>query len=66
MRCYFMKGGHIAAVELLSKSTDESGVAEALELFTVKGQLRKADGFEVWHRERFIYRYPEDDDTISR
>jgi hypothetical protein len=61
MRCYFMKGGHIAAVELLSQATDEGRIAEARELFTMKGLPRGAEGFEVWDQARFIYRYPENE-----
>jgi hypothetical protein len=59
MRCYFMKGGHIAAVELLSGTTDEERIAEARELFTMKGLPRGAEGFEVWDQARFVYRYPD-------
>jgi len=59
MRCYFMKGGHIAAVELLSGTTDQDRIAEARELFTMKGLPRGAEGFEVWDQARFVYRYPE-------
>jgi hypothetical protein len=55
-----MKEGHIISVELLSQATDENRIAEARELFTVKGLPRGADGFEVWDRGRFIYRYPEE------
>lgn len=60
MRCYFLKQGRIAAVELLSQTTDEGRIAEARELFTLKGVPRGAEGFEVWDRARFIYRYPEE------
>jgi hypothetical protein len=59
MRCYFLKGGRIAAVELLSQTTDEGRIAEARDLFTLKGLPRGAEGFEVWDQGRFIYRYPE-------
>jgi hypothetical protein len=59
MRCYFMKGGHIAAVEFLTETTDESRIAKSLELFAEKRQ-QGAEGFEVWDGPRFIYRYPEE------
>jgi hypothetical protein len=61
MRCYFMKGGRIAAVELLSETSDEGRIREAGRLFVVKGLPRGAEGFEVWDRDRFVYRYPEED-----
>ena len=60
MRVYFMKGGHIASVELLSQTTDEGRIAEARELFTQKGVPRGAEGFEVWDLNRFVYRYPDE------
>ena len=59
MRCYFLKDGRIAAVELLSADTDEGRIAEARDLFNVKGLPRGAEGFEVWDQGRFVYRYPE-------
>ena len=59
MRVYFMTGGHIAAVEYLTKTDDEGRIAEARGLFTLKGVPRGHDGFEVWDGPRFVYRYPE-------
>lgn len=59
MRCYFMRDGHIAAVELLKALTDEDRIAEARELFNANGKPRGADGFEVWDGPRFVYRFPE-------
>lgn len=59
MRCYFMKRGHIAAVEFLSNTTDEGRIAEGLELFEAKGMPSGAEGFEIWDGPRFVYRFPE-------
>ena len=59
MRCYFMSDGHIVAVELLAATTDEGRIAEARELFNVKGKPQGAEGFEVWDGPRFVYRFPE-------
>jgi hypothetical protein len=59
MRCYFMRDGHIAAVELLSANTDDGRIAEARELFNAKGKPRGAEGFEVWDGSRFVYRFRE-------
>jgi hypothetical protein len=44
MRVYFMKDNRIASVELLSATTDEDRIAEARELFTLKGVPRGAEG----------------------
>ena len=54
MRCYFMKGGHIASVEPLTQNTDEGRIAEAREIFELKGKLVGAEGFEVWDGPRFV------------
>lgn len=59
MRCYFMRGGHIAAVENLTKTDDEGRITEARELYLMNGKPRGADGFEVWDGPRFLYRSPE-------
>ena len=58
MRCYFMRNGHIAAVEYLTTPDDDGRIAEARELFRSKGASRGADGFEVWDGLRFLYRFP--------
>ena len=60
MRCYFMRGGHIVAVELLEAESDE----HAIELGKAKFQERsneKFDGVEIWDKARPLYRYPPDD-----
>jgi hypothetical protein len=59
MRCYFMRGGRIAAVEFLTATTDQGRIAESLELFETKGMPTGAEGFEVWDGPRFLYRFPE-------
>lgn len=59
MRCYFIRDGHIVAVELIPKRTDEESISDARKMFDLKGQSHEAQGFEVWDQGRFIYRYPE-------
>ena len=59
MRCYFMRDGHIGAVEYLTAADDQGRIAEARNLFETSGKKRGADGFEVWDGPRFIYRFPE-------
>jgi hypothetical protein len=55
-----MKDGHIAAVEYLTKITDDERISESKEIFEAKGKPRGAEGFEVWDGPRFLYRYPEE------
>ena len=56
MRCYFLKGGHIEAVEELPGLSDDEAVAKARILFSERSHL--FDGFEVWDRTRVIIRQP--------
>jgi len=61
MRCYLMHRGHVAGVRMLTAGApDEVLIEEARRAFaeTRSGQY---DGFEVWDRSRFIYRFPPDD-----
>ena len=60
MRCYFMKDGHITAVEFLIDGNDEDRIRQAKQLFEEKGKLAGAEGFEVWDGPRFVFRYPPD------
>lgn len=58
MRCYFMRDGHIGAVEMLTDASDAAAIAQAQALF--ERCKDKFVGFEVWDRARFVYRYPPD------
>ena len=60
MRCYFLKGGHITAVEFLNEGDDEARIRQATRLFEEKGKAAGAQGFEVWDGPRFIFRFPPD------
>jgi hypothetical protein len=52
MRCYLMRGGHIAAVESLKVSSDEEAVEKASLIFEKHGD--QFEGFEVWDRVRKV------------
>lgn len=62
MRCYLMKKGHIADVEILASGPDESLVDQAKLHFARRGGER-FDGFEVWDRARKVYVWPEEPST---
>ena len=55
MRCYFLNDGHVAGVEVLPPGLSDNGaIARARLLFSQReGPL---DGFEVWHRNRMVFR----------
>jgi hypothetical protein len=57
MRCYFMRGGHIEAVEELGRLPDGEAIAKAHALFSERKLL--FEGFELWDRKRVLIRYPE-------
>lgn len=54
MRCYFMRSGHIAAVEFLVPGPDASLIDQAKEHFRQRS-AEQLDGFEVWDRARRVY-----------
>ncbi len=58
MRCYFLRDGHIAGVEILPPGlSDEDAIARAHTLsLKHKGPF---DGFEVWDRARVVFRQPD-------
>jgi hypothetical protein len=57
MRCYFLRDEHIAGVEMLLPGlSDKEAIARAHVLsLKRKGPF---DGFEIWHRNRMIFRHP--------
>jgi hypothetical protein len=56
VRCYFMRNGHIGAVEVLTDASDEVAIKKAEALFEKRS--KDFEGFEVWDRARFVYRHP--------
>jgi hypothetical protein len=57
MRCYFLRDGRLAGVEVMSAGlSDEEAIATANVLLAKrKGPF---DSFEVWEGSRFVYRQP--------
>ena len=55
MRCYFLNDGHIAGVEMLPPGISEKDAIARAHVLSLK---RKGpfDGFEVWHRNRMVFR----------
>ncbi|MGH6968865.1 MAG: hypothetical protein ACREEL_07425 [Stellaceae bacterium] len=56
MRCYFLRDGHIGAVEMLTDESDAAAIAQAAALFDARQD--KFSGFEVWDHARFVHRHP--------
>jgi hypothetical protein len=57
VRCYFIRDGHIASVELLTGLSAQDAIAKAHMLFSERGH--QFDGFEVWDRARLVNRHPD-------
>jgi hypothetical protein len=56
IRCYFLRGGHIADVEMLSGLNVPDAIAKAHHLYLRRKDA--VDGFEVWDRTRVVVRHP--------
>ncbi len=56
MRCYFLRGGHIVAVEELTGLSDEEVIVEAQALFSERE--KSVETLEVWDQTRVIFRHP--------
>ena len=55
MRCYFMRNGHIEGYAPLRDGPDEALIEQGISEF-FKANRGRFDGFEVWRRERCLYR----------
>jgi hypothetical protein len=56
MRCFFLRAGHIAAVEILDVKTDGEAIEKSKALF--EERKAKFDGFEVWDLSRKLAEGP--------
>jgi hypothetical protein len=66
VRCYFMRKDHIEGYALLHDGPDQDLIEEAKAKFREVDKDRY-DGFEVWRRDRCLYRStPLDGDPSSR
>jgi hypothetical protein len=50
VRCYFIREGHITAVEMLPGVNDEEAIRIAHALFDEQKRAQQYDGIEVWGR----------------
>lgn len=57
MRCYFIRGGHIADVDELTEFSDEEAIAKAHVLFSKRKDL--FEGFELWDGARVLIGHPQ-------
>jgi hypothetical protein len=57
MRCFFLRNGHVAEVEMLTGLSDQEAIAKADLLFSERSA--HFDAFEVWERARMVLRHPD-------
>lgn len=65
MRCYFMRNGHIASVEVLEGVTDDAAAIKLGSASFLKRLREGFEGFEIWERDRIVFRYPEDENQTD-
>ena len=65
MRCYFMRNGHIASVEILEGVTDDDAAIKLGSASFLKRLREGFEGFEIWERERIVFRYPDDENQAD-
>lgn len=61
MCCYFMRNGHIASVEPLEGVSDDAAAIKLGSASFLKRLRDGFEGFEIWERDRMVFRYPEDE-----
>jgi hypothetical protein len=59
MRCYLMRGGHIASVEFLQEGPDAVLIKQSHTHFEARKLETPFDGFEVWDGARRVYTHPD-------
>jgi hypothetical protein len=57
VRCFFMKQGHITAVEMLPGLNDKEAIEKSHQLFEARKDEAGYEGFEVWERARMVLRH---------
>jgi hypothetical protein len=65
MRCFFKRGGHIAAVELLPGLNDAEAVEKSREMFETREREAGYEGFEVWDQARMVIQQPPPDPPVE-
>lgn len=65
MRCYFMRNGHIASVEILEGVTDDAAAIKLGSASFLKRLREGFEGFEIWERDRIVFRYPDDENQAD-
>lgn len=57
MRCYFLRKGHIEGYVPLHEGLDQDMIEEGKASFE-RAYSDRYDGFEVWRKDRCLYRSP--------
>lgn len=57
MRCFFLRRGHIAGVELLPGLGDAEAVEKCRQMYEAKKDEANYEGFEVWDQARMVIQH---------
>ena len=60
MRCYLLRKGHIASVQVLDPGSDEDLIKQGKAIFAAAPADSSFDGFEIWNVGRMVYVHPDD------
>jgi hypothetical protein len=60
-----MRNGHIASVEILENVTDDTSAIKLGSASFLKRLREGFEGFEIWQRDRMVFRYPEDENQAD-
>lgn len=56
MRCFFMRDGHFAGVDILPDGPHADVIRQAETLFKQRAETERFDGFEIWEGDHLIHR----------
>jgi hypothetical protein len=60
-----MRNGHIASVEVLEGVTDDAAAIKLGSAAFLKRLREGFEGFEIWERDRIVFRYPEEENQAD-
>ena len=60
-----MHNSHIASVEILEGITDDATAIKLGSAHFARRRDEGFEGFEIWERERVVFRYPEDENQTG-
>lgn len=63
MRCFFIRDGHVAGVEILRPGDDEDLIKQGWAVFNAHPKKASFQGFQVWDLARRVYSSSQEDQS---